>query len=554
MSNGSLFYHCAHSYSSDFALQSDILSKSSVYETFVHLLTSITNDANSILESLSLCAKKWKDSLKPIIPKLMLLQSTLDGYSLKMSVLEFLFTVASCGMWHPAAQVAFSSQWGEQNLTRLCSTVDSSTRLILRVLVMEVNRLATNIHLKMTDLLRLHSQHMDKADTKHYEQVLRVIEAFQLKLDDCIDEARLARDQMMLFLQFIKDSMEEASGADDSKTPVIDLSQRMKYAQLFDPRMVRCQNELTAQSFPEVLTGTFLFAYLQPGPLPPHLMSSRCSRDSESPMKEVQKLVDRMLSQDSSMEEGDDARLRNLQSLADIAKELCQQIKLTCPTLHSTSFVNLETNVDRSASSEGSHHGSYDFKLLIPSIELLSTNGTKIGLNNGLVQTRILRSASSVDIAILCHALTQEGSPVYGARVESSDVSEVIAVSALYGEGKTPAIVGVALMIDLVSYSLFRISFEDLKFSPIHRLNSAQCGESSDQSFYSFRVEFRCEEDSLRRLPSTTTISWRALDIQSFKSLHVSGPRGVVAVISSSSGLLLIDMDGDAESDDEMET
>lgn len=82
--------------------------------------------------------RKWKDSVKTIPPKVSLLQSLLTGYELKMTPMEFLHSVAMCGLWHPAALTTFSQHWNDQGITRLRSSIDSTTKYLIRCLQFKV--------------------------------------------------------------------------------------------------------------------------------------------------------------------------------------------------------------------------------------------------------------------------------------------------------------------------------------------------------------------------------------------------------------------------------
>lgn len=82
--------------------------------------------------------RKWKDAVKTVPPKISLLQSLLTGYEMKMSPVEFLHSVTLCGLWHPAALTTFSQHWNDQGITRLRSSVDSTTKYVIRCLQFKV--------------------------------------------------------------------------------------------------------------------------------------------------------------------------------------------------------------------------------------------------------------------------------------------------------------------------------------------------------------------------------------------------------------------------------
>lgn len=93
-------------------------------------------------------SRKWKDSTRVIIPKLSLLQGVLDGYQMGMTPVQFMYTVAHCGLWHPAALTAFSQHWNEQGISRLRSAVEATSTSIRKSLQLRAIPIATNIALR----------------------------------------------------------------------------------------------------------------------------------------------------------------------------------------------------------------------------------------------------------------------------------------------------------------------------------------------------------------------------------------------------------------------
>lgn len=90
------------------------------------------------------CGRKWKDSCKVVLPKLSLLQTLLDSYELRMTPIEFCYSVAVCGLWHPAAATAFSQHWNDQGLQRLRAGVDATSRSVIKLLQTKALPMATN--------------------------------------------------------------------------------------------------------------------------------------------------------------------------------------------------------------------------------------------------------------------------------------------------------------------------------------------------------------------------------------------------------------------------
>jgi hypothetical protein len=101
----------------------------------------------TLSESVAGLEKKWKDLNKVVLAKLSLLDKLLQDYQMDMSPIDFLYTVSLCGQWHPAAVAHFSQHWSDQGIARLKSDVDSSSKLVVRVLQLECLPLATNLGL-----------------------------------------------------------------------------------------------------------------------------------------------------------------------------------------------------------------------------------------------------------------------------------------------------------------------------------------------------------------------------------------------------------------------
>ncbi len=90
------------------------------------------------------CGRKWKDTCKVILPKLSLLQTLLDTYELRMTPIEFCYSITLCGLWHPAAATAFSQHWNDQGLQRLRAGLDATSRSVIKLLQTKALPMTTN--------------------------------------------------------------------------------------------------------------------------------------------------------------------------------------------------------------------------------------------------------------------------------------------------------------------------------------------------------------------------------------------------------------------------
>ena len=117
-------------------------------EHIVNIHLAIQVDLAKLQDMVSNHGKKWKDATRVILPKLSLLQGVLDSYQLPMSPVQFMYVVAQCGLWHPAALSSFSQHWNDQGIARLRSTIDSTSNAIVRTLQLKAIPVATNVCLR----------------------------------------------------------------------------------------------------------------------------------------------------------------------------------------------------------------------------------------------------------------------------------------------------------------------------------------------------------------------------------------------------------------------
>ena len=117
-------------------------------EHIVSIHLAIQVDLAKLQDMVSNHGRKWKDATRVILPKLSLLQGVLDSYQLPMSPVQFMYVISQCGLWHPAALSSFSQHWNEQGISRLRSTIDSTSNAIVRTLQLKAIPVATNVCLR----------------------------------------------------------------------------------------------------------------------------------------------------------------------------------------------------------------------------------------------------------------------------------------------------------------------------------------------------------------------------------------------------------------------
>lgn len=240
-------------------------------ENFVYMFTTL----HELSDMLLLFGRKWKEATRAIPAKLSLLQSVLDGYQLEYSPVEFLYSISLLGMWHPAASDNFSNHWNEEGITRLRSAIDSQSRTIIAAFVKKVIPEANKLYLIATELvetcqLLYGNEHEGSGLLQGSLSLLRFTEQLLMKLDDALIEARCCRERILLYLQFISESLSSSRGTEVQK---LDLNLLSKISEMLDHRLPRADVAgKNAQA--ESVTGTHLYAYLQEGLLPEVLVSN----------------------------------------------------------------------------------------------------------------------------------------------------------------------------------------------------------------------------------------------------------------------------------------
>lgn len=241
-------------------------------------LSKITRDFNKLHDIVMIGGKKWKEAVKPIIPKLSLLQGLLDSYQITMTPVEFMYTISICGLWHPASVTAFSQHWNEQGLCRLRSAVDTSSRTFIKQLHFRALPIATNIILKCSSLLHIPLE--DQIHTK-IKKVISSSELLLSKLDDTLNEAKLARESMLLYLNFVKECSTGATQDANGQVHKLDNALREKCRKIFDPRKYRAPSK-SSSAQAECVTATHLYAYTQDSELAKDLVESRRGQNTSN--------------------------------------------------------------------------------------------------------------------------------------------------------------------------------------------------------------------------------------------------------------------------------
>lgn len=253
----------------------------------VDALINLKSDIIVLQNLISSCLKKWKDALRPIGGKTTLLQGLLSGYQIAMSPLQFYYTVSMCGLWHPAAVMCFSQHWNEQGLSRLKNSFDSVSKMTIKILQFGLNTKATQMAISCLEVYKLLERQISSTNDGKYVFELQNIanlknmaEVLLYKVDDALTECRKARDNIMLFIHFIREYHIKAlnlEANEEGKRKVPQISAK-KYLDLFDLRKPRITtNDMTLQG--ESLVGTHQYAYFQDADLPPNRKTAFVQKD-----------------------------------------------------------------------------------------------------------------------------------------------------------------------------------------------------------------------------------------------------------------------------------
>jgi hypothetical protein len=260
------------------------------------LLLQMQKDMSRIDSLLLECGKKWRDAAKVIPIKLSLLASTLKGYEMEYTPVQFFYTVVLFGQWHPAAQSSFGSHWNEQGIQRLRSSITTAAKDIEKRLQMYVIPVLTNFILSCRELVGIEEaehelvanqpssstlqQVKDKLASRKGElnNLINNAEWLMYKVDETLHECKFAGRNLLLFLKFLKQNMLLAA-ADEAREDAPPPPPQVSPAELlplFDPRVPRAaEGVFGPKAHAECVTGTHLYAYFLEAPLPPDVVEYR---------------------------------------------------------------------------------------------------------------------------------------------------------------------------------------------------------------------------------------------------------------------------------------
>ena len=236
------------------------------YKYYCRHLSQIHHDIEKLSHIVNLQDKKWRDINKTLSAKFTLLDSLLKGYELGMNPIQFLYSVALCGKWHPAAVTHFSQHWNDQGIIRLKSEIDTTSKNILRS-IFQLLTTSSNLSMKCRHLERLMIDDDNFSSSNSSCQLLLQIlikssEQLIYKIDEAHLHANRAREGLLKFLQFVKENtiFPDSPNYQNFK---FDLSLKDDIADLLDPVKPRVDC-----SFIESVTASYLYAYLRNDDLP----------------------------------------------------------------------------------------------------------------------------------------------------------------------------------------------------------------------------------------------------------------------------------------------
>jgi len=542
------------------------------YEHLSTLYLMISSDLSRLHDMMISNGKKWKDANKVMIPKLSLLQNCLNGYQMQMDPVQFMYTITHCGLWHPAALTSFSQHWNDQGLTRLRSAIDSTSKAIVKQLYLRAIPIATNITLRCLELLSVNDHiisidSIDPIDKTHILSSLRHLvrssELLLYKVDETLNEAKMTRDAMLLYLQFIKECSIVSNNTDAQQSKRIDLTLLSKCRKIFDPRHVRALDK-GPQGQAEYVTGTHLYAYLQDAPLSDALVKARSDtngfgnfevpprQEAAASIKMIFKETDYhseqvLKSDDDNNDNDSDKRLAYDISMEAFAKRsLIQQIKVVkdviqeCVPLSHKSFsskINNNSSLRQLIDSNTKGGITCSNTMALSKIRICA-QGNECDVNNIILSVYCISRNNTTDIIVICSSIDSSSSS-YGAcigQVTESTITNIdIYASSLSEEIPTVSIVGTIddskQNTDSSCY-LFSISIDNINFS---RLSSSS---------------FDTISNTMRK--QNIDINSKNLSLRNVDHIKCCGARGVIVVCGNDNKkLLVIDMEADDDDDDD---
>jgi hypothetical protein len=544
------------------------------YEHLSTLYLMISSDLSRLHDMMISNGKKWKDSNKVMIPKLSLLQNCLNGYQMKMDPVQFMYTITHCGLWHPAALTSFSQHWNDQGLTRLRSAIDSTSKAIVKQLYLRGIPIATNTALRCLELLSVNEQitSIDNIDSierkniaKSTQNLVRASELLLYKLDETLNEAKMTRDAMLLYLQFIKECSIVSNATDSQQTKKIELTLMSKCRKIFDPRHVRALDK-GPQGQAEYVTGTHLYAYLQDAPLSEALVKARrdangfgnfekpprqnVSADIQTLFKETDYYSEQALKSNNDDDDDENKRLLYDKSIEAFSKRsLIQQIKAVkdviqecIPLSHNSisSRIDIKKNSNlRNLLISNTIGGIICSNSMALNKLSICAQGDECDVTNIVLGVYCISRNNTIDIIVICSSIDSSSS--YSAcigQVTDSNITNIdIYASSLTEDVPKVSIVGTIddsnMNADSSCY-LFSFSIDNINFT---RLSSST-------------LSFETICNTMRK--QNIDINSKNLSLRSVDHIKCCGARGVIVVCGNDNKkLLVIDMEADDDDDDD---
>ena len=559
------------------------------YEHLSTLYLMISSDLTRLQEMMISNGKKWKDANKVMIAKLSLLQNCLKGYQLEMDPAQFLYTITHCGLWHPAALTSFSQHWNDQGLTRLRSAIDSTSKSIVKQLYLRAIPIATNVALRCLELLSV-NDYIASVDSKidpiekkildSSRNLVRASELLLMKLDETLNEAKMTRDAMILYLQFIKECSVISNATDPQQSKKLDLILMNKCKRIFDPRLVRALDK-GPQGQAEYITGTHLYAYLVDAPLSDDLVKSRSNtngfgnfevppRQDIAPaiktiFKETDYYSEQSIKQDNknNNNNNDDEikRKKYDQEMEAFAKRsLIQQIKAVkdvlqeCIPLNHNLFsskIQIENNNNNNNNNhickllDSNSRGSIicSSTMAMNKIRII-TQGDECDVSKIILSVYCISRGNSIDIIVICQNMDSTSSS-YGACI--GQVADNVTNIDIYATQVTDGIAPKVSILGIIDDSkmkkaentccqLFNINIDNINFT---HLSSSLVSSSFEQICNTLRKQ-------------NIDINCKSLSLRTVDHIKCCGARGVIVVCGNDSKkLLVIDMENEEEEEDD---
>ena len=367
------------------------------------------------------------------------------------------------------------------------------------------------------------------------------------KLDDTLNEAKLARESMLLYLNFIKECSAGATQDANGQVQKLDNTFREKCRKIFDPRKFRAPSK-SSNAQAECVTATHLYAYTQDSELPKDLVESRKRQNTNNTLR----------SQDADCSNDENSKHSLLQQIRT-TKELVQELMSSQHTLLNNQVSHkIELLTDSVANSNPLSAITFDDNLCRDSLVVPTFSAKVIKSESlhpiincithvvaGSYYDSISQSVKN-ELYILIYGIDQLDTVFHSQNLVSAhtDIASIdkVKLSVKFDAGTNNYNLSNSMILRHINgqYHLSSLSIDDIIFTPIN-LN----GDTSNfKDLREIIVKNRQPADANLRIS-------KPLKLTSIDIFDVCGPRGIVVMTEATGKIIVLDLEN--EDDEEIE-